>query len=384
MRRAYLDNAATTPLTPTVRSAMEPFLGERFGNPSSTHLEGQLARAAIEEAREEVAAALGVGPREVVFTGSGTEADNLAIRGIAWASTGVEPPRVVTSGIEHDAVWRTARWLEARGEIRLTVVPPEADGRVDAGRLLDAVGADTALVSLMWVNNETGVRQPVEEVGEALAGTGTAFHVDGVQALGRVDPVLGNLAADLVTFSAHKVGGPKGCGVLVVRHGVKLQPVLTGGAQEDGLRAGTECVPVVVGGARALADAARGGATRVARLTALTALLEDGLAGLAGARMRGGTAPRAPGITSLGLAGTPASALVQALDVRGFAVSAGSACTSGSTKPSRILAQMGLSDAEAGSTVRVSLGAGTTDEEVRAFLGALPEVLDAVREEVRS
>ena len=375
MSRIHLDHAATSPLLPEVAEAMQPWLEPgRVANASSVHAAGRRARAALDEAREEAAEALSVHPDEVLFTASGTEADNLAIRGLIWAAEG--RPHAVTTAVEHEAVLRTLRWLEARGEVELSVLPCEPNGAVDPERLADAVREDTALVSVMAVNNETGVLQPVA----AAAGRGAPVHCDAVQAPGRV-PVP--VEPELLSLSAHKLGGPVGTGLLVLRRGLKLQPVLTGGGQEEGLRPGTESVAGAVGAARALRLAVRRREENAGRLRRLEDRLLRGIRALEGLALHGEGAERAPGLLNLGLGGADGAAVQQALDLSGFATSTGSACSSGSTRPSAVLTAMGLPPEQARSALRVSLGPGNDEGDVDAFLEALSRVLDSARPEVR-
>lgn len=376
--RAYFDHAATSP--PPEIAGREAQAPAPWGNPSSIHAEGRAARRALESAREGVAAALGVEPDEVIFTASGTESDNLALRGIAWSRTG--RPHVVVSGIEHEAVHRTARFLHARGDADVEIVPPAPDGVVPAEAVSSRLRPDTALVSVMAVNNEIGTIQPLEAVGQACAALGIPLHVDAVQAPGRIPARPAAWGATLATYSAHKVGGPKGCGILVARRGLKLQGALTGGEQEWGLRPGTENVQAAVLGAEALCRALAEQAERARHLDALGRLLEEGLrsGGIGGVTVHGAGAPRAPGIVGAAFAGCPAAALVQSLDLAGFAVSSGSACSSGSVRPSRVLEAMGLPEAECRSSVRFSFGIGNRAEEVERLLAVLPGIVARIRE----
>jgi cysteine desulfurase len=375
-QRVYLDHAATSPLTPEALQAMQPWLQpSRISNASALHAEGRAARAAIDDARGRLASALGCHDDELLFLGSGTEADNLAIAGLIQAAG--DRPHLVTSAIEHPAVLRCARRLEQRGDCELSVVAPEADGRIAPDAVLAALRPGTALVSLMAVNNETGVVQPVAELAGALRERGVPLHVDAVQAAGRFA-----VDADLLSYSAHKVGGPPGCGLLLVRRGLKLQPLLNGGGQEEGLRPGTESVAMIAGGSAALVQAF--GRRPDPSLADLAERLETGLTGLPGCTIAGAGADRVPGLITAGFAGAEGATLLQALDLRGFSVSTGSACTSGSTLPSHVLTGMGWPPEAARSAIRLSLGPGNAEADVDRLLAALKEVLDAVRSEVRS
>jgi cysteine desulfurase len=371
MRRAYFDHAATSPPGDAVRSILAG--AHPFGNPSGVHAESRAARAVLDDARSRVAAALGVDDDEVIFAGSGTEACNMAVRGRAWAAGG--RAHHVVSAVEHEAVHRTARWLGDRGA-DVAFVPPGPDGSVDAGRMAAAIRDDTALVALMAVNNEVGSLQPVAEVGAACAARGVPFFVDAVQATGRVPLDVAGWNAALAAVSPHKVGGPKGTGVLVARRGLKLQPALTGGEQESGLRPGTENVVLALAGAAAVAEAVRTLPERSARLGELTRRLESGLAAI-GVPVHGGA--RAPGFVNAAFAGCDAATLVPALDLAGFAVSSGSACSSGSVRPSRVLEAMGLDEATCRASVRFSLAPSNTEDEIDALLRALPDVVARAR-----
>ena len=371
MRRAYLDHAATSPLGEAAAAALARALP--FGNASSVHAEGRAARAVLDEARERMAAAAGVHADEIVFTGSGTEADNLALRGVAWAARG--RPHLVISGIEHEAVRRTARFLASRGDADVTEVAPGMDGVVDAEAVAGAIRSDTRLVSVMAVNNEVGTIQPLAAIGAACVSRGVLLHVDAVQAPGRVALDLASWGAGLASLSAHKAGGPKGLGVLVARRGVKLAPALTGGEQEGGLRPGTENAGLALAGAVALEEALGRMREAAAFLADLGRRLERGLLALPGVTIHGATAARAPGFVSAAFAGCEAITLVHALDLAGFAVSSGSACSSGSVKPSHVLAAMGLPAEACRSSLRFSLGPGNDASEIDALLAALPGIL---------
>jgi cysteine desulfurase len=379
MERAYFDHAGTSPLTPQARAILTGLAS--LGNPSSVHAEGQRARAALEEARARLAAALHVEDDEIVFTGSGTEADNLALRGVVWAAGG--RPHVVTTAIEHQAVRRTARWLAEKGHVSLTVIEPDEQGIVDPSRIAEALRSDTALVSMMLVNNELGTIQEVASVARECGARGIRLHVDAVQAVGRMPLLPRDLGADLLALSAHKAGGPAGVGVLFVRRGVKLQPILCGGEQESGLRPGTENVAMLAAGAEALALALDEQAERAARLRTLTRRLEQSLLALAGARLHGDPERRAPGITNVGFEGVPGDVLLRALDLEGFAVSTGSACTSGSIAASHVIEALGLPKERAREAMRLSLGTSNTEAEIDRLLDVLPRALAAARDALK-
>lgn len=376
----YLDNAATTPLRPEVRAAMEPYLSDRFGNPSGLHQAARAARRAIDEAREELAGVLGCEPGEIVFTSGGTEADNLAVTGTALGALGAGADRalVAFSAVEHPAVAEPARFL---GGVEL---PVEESGHLDleqARQVLEETGGELRLASLMLVNNETGVVQPVGELSGLLAelAPDALLHTDAVQAL-RWRPVAEETApADLVSFSAHKVGGPKGTGALVVRPSARgaLAPLARGGSQERQLRPGTENVAGIVGFARAAALAA---SEQKATLEHVGALSDRLLAGIKescpGARLAGAEVTRAPGICNVGFPGFSSEELLLALDAEGIAASGGSACASGAIEPSPVLQAMGMGPAEAKTHVRFSLSPSTTSDEIDQALTGLRKALD--------
>lgn len=373
----YLDYAATTPLRPEVREAMFGVLGERWGNPSSVHRWGREARAVLDDARARFAAVIGASPAEIVFTRGGTEADNLAVIGLARAAGS----RVVAcSAIEHKAVLASAGALAGQGW-SVRVLPVDGDGRVDLDSLREVVDADRpAVVSVMWANNEVGAVQPVAEIAAICAEAGSAFHTDAVQALGKVAVRMDAVPVDLAAFSAHKLGGPRGTGALFVRRGTRIDPMLYGGGQERGLRSGTEDVAGAVGLALAaeLAEAER--ETEMARIAALRDRLEAGLCErVPGLRINAAGAPRLPTISNVSAPGADAEMLLMALDLEGLAASSGSACSSGAVEPSHVLTAMGLPAEIAGPSVRFSLGRDTTDADVGRALEVFPKVVERVR-----
>lgn len=366
----YLDHNATTPAVAPARAALSRALSEGWGNPSSVHREGQRARFLVEESRAEVAALLDARPSEVIFTASGTEADNLALRGVL---EGRPCAHLVIGGVEHEAVAECAALLERRGH-PLTVVPPGPGGRVETEALLEALRPETALVSLVHASNLLGTLQPVAELAGACRERGVLLHTDAVQTAGRLPVSFRELGADLLSVSAHKMGGVKGAGALLARQGLELEPLLLGGGQEFRRRSGTEAVPVLA----AFGAAARHAAATMGRWAGTARLrerLEDRLARrVPGCRVLGGSERRLPNTSAFLLPGLRADDLVLALDLRGFAVSAGSACHSGAPAPSRALAALGLSPAEAGAVLRVSLGPENREEEIDGFLDALVAV----------
>ncbi len=361
----YLDHAATTPVREEVREEMAGPLQEVFGNPSSTHAAGRAARALVDLARDRVAEALNCRPREVVFTGGGSEADNLALRGPLSRLRG-EPGHLIISQVEHEAVLETARDLRRDGW-ELTELEVDSTGLVDPGRLAEALRPDTRLVSVMLANNEVGTVEPVGELARVVRERSEAlFHTDATQALGKLPVDVQELGVDLLTISAHKVGGPKGAGALFVRHGVALDPVITGGGQERNRRSGTENVPGIVGLGLAARLAERERESEAARQRELTSHLEDLLLELlpaarpTGARGEG----RLPNFCTLAIPGAEGELLLMRLDRAGVCASAGSACASGSQAPSHVLLAMGLPPSLAGAHLRLTLGRGTTRAEV--------------------
>jgi cysteine desulfurase len=361
VRRIYLDHNATTPIDPRVTEAMLPALRDGFGNPSSLHWFGQRARAAVDDAREQVAALIGAGPAEVVFTSSGTEADNAALRGVAGSAQGARR-KIVVSAIEHHAVLHTARALAGEG-FPVEVARVTGDGLVDLEDLRAKVDDETALVAVMLANNETGLIQPVLEVVHIARERGALVHCDAVQAAGKIPLDVTSLDVDLLALSAHKLYGPKGVGALYVRRGTRLAALLRGGAQERNRRAGTENVAGIVGFGRAAALAGEELAEEAPRLAGLRERLEPKLLALAGAR-RNGEGPRVPNTTNVSFDGAEAEGLLAALDLRGVAVSTGAACAAGAVEPSHVLRAMGLSMERVQASLRFSLGRWTTAAEV--------------------
>jgi cysteine desulfurase len=361
VERIYLDHNATTPLDPEVLEAMLPVLREGFGNASSLHWFGQRARAAVDEARGEVAALIGAAPAEVVFTGGGTEADNLALRGVAAAA---RAPRrkVFYSAVEHHAIVHTARALAEEG-VPVQPLRVDGDGRLDLDELRARVDDQTALVAVMLANNETGLIQPVAEVVQICHERGALVHCDAVQAVGKIPVDVRALGVDLLALSAHKIYGPQGVGALYVRRGSRLKPLLRGGAQERNRRAGTENVAGIVGLGRAAALAGRRQATEGPRLAALRDRLESRLLGIPGAQSNG-RGPRVPNTLNVSFERTEAESLLLALDLEGLAVSTGAACAAGAMEPSHVLRAMGLSLERVQGSVRLSLGRSNTEAQV--------------------
>ncbi|MBM4187623.1 MAG: cysteine desulfurase [Gemmatimonadetes bacterium] len=378
----YLDHAATTPVRPEVLDAMLPYLGlSAFGNPSSAHRFGRAARAGLEQARKEVALAVGAEPNQVVFTSGGTEADNLAIVGSALAAREKgQPMRVLTTAVEHKAVLAAAHHVvKLGGEEEILGVGP--DGLVEVDEFVAALHRLPAVASVMWANNETGVRQPIDRLAEASCGAGVPFHSDAVQAFGKFPISLATTSCTLLTLSGHKIGAPKGIGALVVRDRKAVEAIIHGGGQQFGIRPGTENVAGAVALGRAATLAAAEVATESARLADLRDRLATGLrAAVSDLVIHGERAARAPHVLNVGVPGAEAEAMLMHLDLAGVAASGGSACTTGSVEPSHVLVAMGVDRALALGSVRFSLGHETTEADVARLVAVFPGVVTKVRQ----
>jgi cysteine desulfurase len=376
MQRVYLDNNATTPILPEVFEAMRPFYFEEFGNASSIHHYGQHARAAVEKARSSVAALLHARPAEIVFTSGGTEADNLAIFGLA-----AKDDHVVTSAIEHHAVLNTCKRLEQLG-CEVTNVPVNSRGEIDPEDIRKALRPNTRLITVMMANNETGVVQPVEEIGRIAREADVFFHTDAVQAAGKIPIDVEKIACDALSISGHKIHAPQGTGALFIKKGTLIQPLLYGGSHERQRRAGTENLPGIVGLGKA-AEIARkwlesaGPAEMAAMRDRLQASV---LQAVESAGVNGLGAPRVPNTTNLWFDHVEGEALVIALDLKGLAVSSGAACSSGAIEPSHVLLAMGLSHQHARSTIRFSLGKQSSQDDVDFAVRVVPETVARLRE----
>jgi cysteine desulfurase len=377
--RIYLDHNATTPVDPVAAEAMMRALQDLFGNASSVHYYGQQAKAAIDDARSAIAALLGAEPSEVIFTSGGTEADNFAIRGAAEALEPTGRKHLITSGIEHEAVINTFKALAKRGW-RTTLLPLDASGVVSPDRLRDVITDDTALVSIMHANNEIGTIQPVAALATIAHAHGALFHTDAVQSAGKIPVNVRALGADLVAVSAHKFYGPKGIGALWAKRGVRLSPFLSGGKQERNRRAGTENVPGAIGMGVAAGRAMAKMDADAARLSVLRDRLENGiLASVPNTDVNGAREQRVPNTTNISFDRIEAESLLIALDLEGVAVSTGSACSSGTLEPSHVLKAMNLSNHRAQNSIRFSLGASNTEEQIDRVLGILPRVVAKLR-----
>ena len=377
----YLDHAATTPVRPEVLEAMLPYLrAEAFGNPSSAHRFGRTARAGLEAARREVAQAVGAEPNQVIFTSGGTEADNLGIGGAALAARDRGAAMcAVVSAIEHKAVLAAAHAVGHLGG-REVILPVDAEGRVDLEALDAALAERPAVVSIMWVNNEVGVVQPVREIAERCCAAGVAYHTDAVQAFGKVAFDLGAVACTLATISGHKIGAPKGIGALIVRDRKAIEAIIHGGGQQFGLRPGTENVAGAVALGRAAALAAAEQAAEAERLRALRDDLARRLrAAVPDLVVNGGAAERAPHVLNVSIPAADSEALLMHLDMSGVAASGGSACSTGAVEPSHVLVAMGVPREMALGAIRLSLGHESTAEDVARVVEVMPAVVAKVR-----
>jgi cysteine desulfurase len=378
MRRIYMDHNATTPLREEVLEAMLPYLREEFGNPSSLYSLGTRARKAVEAAREKVAAALGAQPREIIFTGCGTESDNQAIKGVASANRN-KGDHIVTSCIEHKAVLQTCQYLEKQG-FHVTYLPVDRYGTVNPDDVAEAITDRTVLVSVMFANNEVGTIQPIAEIAQVCRERGIYFHTDAVQAVGKLPIDVGHLGVDLLSLSAHKFYGPKGVGALYVRKRVKIDPLLRGGHQERGLRAATENVAGIVGLGKALELRLAEMEAEAERLADLRDRLYAGLAArIDHVCLNGHPTQRLPGTLSVSFEYIEGEGIIMGLDLAGVAVSSGSACTSAELAPSHVLLAMGVRPAEAQGSIRFSLGRENTDEDVDYVLETLPPIVERMR-----
>lgn len=374
----YADHAATTKISNAAKEEMMRVMEESWGNPSSLHTPGQLAKEVLEEARRKIAACLNAAPSEIYFTSGGSEADNQALRSAAYWGAKKGKRHLVSTAIEHHAILHTLDQLKEEG-FEVTLVGVNQNGVVSVEDICRAIRPDTALVSVMYANNEIGTIQPIAEIGRCCREHGVLFHTDAVQAAAHLAIDVERDAVDLLSLSGHKFYGPRGVGVLYARRGVPLRPLIAGGAQERSKRAGTENLPAIAGMAVALEDAAAKMPQETKRLAALRDKLEAGLSKLPHTRINGGKAPRLSGTLNICFEGIEGESLLLLLDDRGIAASSGSACTSGSLDPSHVLLALGLPHEVAHGSLRLSLGAETTEEDVDIMLQEIPEVVSYLR-----
>ncbi|MBI4620598.1 MAG: cysteine desulfurase NifS [Desulfobacterales bacterium] len=378
MKKIYMDHNATTPLHPEALDAMLPFLKDNFGNPSSIHWAGRGVKKYIDEAREKVANLLNADPSEIVFTGGGSEGDNLAIKGVANVLK-KKSNHIITTQVEHPAVLTTCQYMEKRG-CKVTYLPVDHDGMIDLDDLRDSITKKTVLISIMYANNETGTLFPIKEVGEIAADNGIISHTDAVQAVGKIPIDVKDLKVDLLSLSGHKLYGPKGIGCLYVKKGVPLVPLIHGGHQEGGRRAGTENIPGIVGLGKACEIVNRDMESQLKHITKLRDRLYKGIIDkLDHVKLNGHPVNRIPNTLNLSFEFIEGESLLLNLDLEGVAVSSGSACTSGSLKPSHVLTAMDITPEIAQGSLRFSLGLGNTEEDVEYVLGVLPGIVNRLR-----
>ena len=372
----YLDNAATTRVRTEVIDEMKPFFGEKYGNASSLHSQGTEAREAVEGSRARAARALGVNAGEIFFTSCATEADNMALKGAAFAAKKEGKDHLIISAIEHHAILHTADWLESQG-FKVTRLPVDESGLVEAEKLNDAITKNTFLVSIMYANNEIGTIEPVGELSKICAEKNVLFHTDAVQAFGKIEMKLENVS--MLSLSAHKVYGPKGVGLLLKKPGVHIEPLIHGGGHEFGLRSGTENVPGIVGMAKAMELAKKEMKSESARQGKMRDRLIEGILEMPSTRLNGHPKKRLPNNVNASFNFIEGEALVLRLDEKGIAASTGSACSSPDLEPSHVLLAIGLKPEEAHGSLRLTLGRYNKTEEIDYTLGALPGVVEGLR-----
>ncbi|MGF7431524.1 cysteine desulfurase NifS [Thermoanaerobacterium thermosaccharolyticum] len=378
MNRIYLDNAATTPIRSEVLNSMMPFFDNRFGNPSALYSYGQEAKKAIEEARDKVAAAIGASEDEIFFTSGGTESDNWALKGAAYALKD-KGNHIITSSVEHHAILHTCQYLENQG-FEITYLPVDEYGLVDPNELKRAIKDNTILVSIMYANNEIGTIEPIEELVKVAHDKGVLFHTDAVQAVGNVPIDVKNLDVDMLSMSAHKIYGPKGVGALYIRKGLRIDTLLQGGAQERNRRAGTENVAGIVGFGTAIELITKNIDEHIKKLTRLRDKLIDGILKIPYTRLNGHPIKRLPGNVNVSFEFVDGESLILSLDMEGICVSSGSACTAGSIDPSHVLLAIGLPEEIAHGSLRLTIGEENTEEEIDTVINKLPKIVDRLRQ----
>lgn len=374
----YFDNNATTCVAPEVYEAMTPFFQEYWGNPSSIHTFGGQVMKSIDRAREQVASLINADPAEIIFTSCGTESDNMAVRGAVEACGGY--PHIITTRVEHPAILGPCRYLASQG-CRLTMLAVDSVGQINLDELKNAITPETAIVSIMWANNETGVVFPVEKIAHIVKQAGCVFHTDAVQSAGRIAIDVQKIPIDMLSLSGHKLHAPKGVGVLYIRKGTKVNPLLLGGHQESGKRAGTENVPYIVGLGRACELAAERMGEDNSRVRALRDRLEAGIiAACPDVRVNGDVKHRLPNTTNVSFEFVEGESILMLLDAHGIAASSGSACTSGSLEPSHVMRAMGVPFTAAHGSIRFSLSRYNTDQDVDHVLKHIPAAINRLRE----
>ena len=378
MNRVYMDNAATTPVSPAVLEKMLPYFSECYGNANSIHSTGLDARKALNAARKKVATALNCNLEEVYFTSGGSESDNWALKGVAFANR-KKGNHIITSAIEHHAILHTCEWLEKQG-FEITYVPVDADGLVNPADVEAAITDKTILISIMAANNEIGTIEPIEEIAKIAHAHHVLFHTDAVQAIGAIPVDVRAIGCDLLSLSGHKFHGPKGVGALYIKQGTRIDNLIHGGAQERGRRASTENVAGIVGMAEAIELATANIPEKAARISALRDQLIDGLTALPYVRLNGHRTKRLPGNVNVSVRFIEGESLLLRLDLAGVAASSGSACTSGSLDPSHVLLAIGLPHEIAHGSLRLSLSDTTTQEEVDYVLSVLPGIIEYLRD----
>ena len=378
MKRIYFDHSATTPVDREVAELMLEYMTDKFGNPSSVHAFGRETRKAIEEAREKVAALINATPNEIFFTSGGTEGDNLALKGVAYANR-KKGNHIITTAIEHHAILHTCEYLEKQG-FTVTYLPVDENAMIRMEDLKNAITDKTILISIMFANNEVGTIQPIKEIGQLAKEKGIYFHTDAVQAVGNYPIDVKDYNIDLLTMSGHKFNASKGIGALYIRRGVRIEEIQHGGAHERNLRAGTENVPGIVGLGKAAEIASKGMANKIPYITGLrdkliTTILEK----IPHVKLNGHPQNRMPGNVNFSFLYIEGESLLLNLDMKGIAASSGSACTSGSLDPSHVLLAMGLTHEVAHGSLRVTLGRGNTEEDINYFLEVVPEIVEKLR-----
>lgn len=379
IKQAYTDNAATTPISKSVYNAMHPFLIEGYGNPSSLYTIGQNAKNAIEDARVKVAKAINAEPSEIIFTSGGSEADNLAIKGLIWSKyTAKGKNHIITTKIEHHAILHTYEFMERLG-CKVSYIDVDKLGRVDLKQLEQEICEDTALVSVMAANNEIGTIQPLKEIAEICHNKGVFFHCDAVQGIGHMDIDVKDIGIDMLSISAHKIRGPKGVGALYCKKGIILEPVIHGGGQESGKRSGTENVAGIVGFGQAIEDAVNNMPTVLDKVSKLYERLVDGVLKIPYTHLTGDPNNRLPGTASFVIECIEGESLILMLDMNGISASTGSACSTGSLDPSHVLMAIGLPHEIAHGSIRITIGEQNTEEEMDYIIEKLTEVVNRLR-----